>query len=67
MFNIEEELKKLPDKPGVYLMKDHTGHIIYVGKAVVLKIFKVQKIILLKSKRWCSILHHLNILLHVQK
>lgn len=37
MFNIEEELKKLPDKPGVYLMKDNTGHIIYVGKAVVLK------------------------------
>lgn len=37
MFNIEEELKKLPDKPGVYLMKDDAGHIIYVGKAVNLK------------------------------
>ena len=37
MFHIEEELKKLPDSPGVYLMKDHTGHIIYVGKAINLK------------------------------
>lgn len=37
MFDIEEELKKLPDKPGVYLMKDNTGHIIYVGKAINLK------------------------------
>ena len=37
MFNIEEELKKLPDKPGVYLMHDADDHIIYVGKAVVLK------------------------------
>ena len=37
MFQIEEELKKLPDSPGVYLMKDDTGHIIYVGKAINLK------------------------------
>ncbi len=37
MFNIEEELKLLPDKPGVYIMKDETGTVIYVGKAVVLK------------------------------
>ena len=37
MFNIEEELKKLPDKPGVYLMHDKADNIIYVGKAVVLK------------------------------
>jgi len=37
MFNIEEELKKLPDKPGVYLMKDKDDQIIYVGKAVSLK------------------------------
>ena len=37
MFQIDEELKKLPDKPGVYLMKDDTGHIIYVGKAINLK------------------------------
>jgi excinuclease ABC, C subunit len=37
MFDIVEELKKMPDKPGVYIMKDETGKIIYVGKAVVLK------------------------------
>ena len=33
-FNIQEELKKLPDKPGVYLMHDQNDTIIYVGKAV---------------------------------
>ena len=37
MFNIEEELKKLPDKPGVYIMHDEKDEIIYVGKAIVLK------------------------------
>ena len=37
MFDIEEELKKLPEKPGVYLMKDKDDNVIYVGKAVVLK------------------------------
>lgn len=37
MFDIQEELKKLPDKPGVYIMKDENNEIIYVGKAVVLK------------------------------
>lgn len=36
-FNIEEELKKLPSKPGVYLMHDETDAIIYVGKAISLK------------------------------
>lgn len=37
MFVIKEELIKLPNKPGVYLMKDSSDEIIYVGKAVVLK------------------------------
>ena len=37
MFDIEEELKKLPEKPGVYLMKDKDDTVIYVGKAIVLK------------------------------
>jgi len=37
MFNIEEELKKLPAKPGVYIMKDCDDKIIYVGKAISLK------------------------------
>ncbi len=37
MFNIEEELKKLPNKPGVYVMRDKQDTIIYVGKAISLK------------------------------
>lgn len=37
MFDIEEELKKLPAKPGVYLMHDRKDVIIYVGKAISLK------------------------------
>ena len=37
MFNIEEELQKLPAKPGVYLMHNAKDEIIYVGKAISLK------------------------------
>lgn len=37
MFQIEEELKKLPAKPGVYIMHDAKDAIIYVGKAISLK------------------------------
>ena len=37
LFDIEEELKKLPAKPGVYIMHDKDDTIIYVGKAVILK------------------------------
>ena len=37
MFNIEEELKKLPAQPGVYIMHDKKDEIIYVGKAISLK------------------------------
>lgn len=37
MFDIQEELKKLPGKPGVYIMHDAKDDIIYVGKAVSLK------------------------------
>ena len=36
-FDIAEELKKLPAKPGVYLMHDSRDRIIYVGKAIILK------------------------------
>ncbi len=36
-FNIEEELKKLPSQPGVYIMHDRRDEIIYVGKAISLK------------------------------
>ncbi|MTV50322.1 excinuclease ABC subunit UvrC [Heliobacillus mobilis] len=34
---LQEKLKNLPDRPGVYLMKDETGRVIYVGKAINLK------------------------------
>ena len=37
MFDIQEELKKLPARPGVYIMHDENDHIIYVGKAISLK------------------------------
>lgn len=37
MLNLEEKLKNLPDKPGVYIMKNEDNHIIYVGKAINLK------------------------------
>ena len=37
MFDIEAELKKLPKKPGVYIMRDKDDNIIYVGKAISLK------------------------------
>lgn len=36
-FNIQEELKKLPALPGVYLMHDEQDHVIYVGKAIKLR------------------------------
>ena len=32
-FNLQEELKKLPDRPGVYIMHDRSDAILYVGKA----------------------------------
>lgn len=37
MFDIKENLKKLPDTPGVYIHKDKLGQVIYVGKAISLK------------------------------
>ena len=37
MFDIQEELKKLPQKPGVYIMKNSKDDIIYVGKAINLR------------------------------
>lgn len=37
MNNLEEDIKKLPAKPGVYIMRDKNNNIIYVGKAVSLK------------------------------
>ena len=37
MFDIQENLKKLPDCPGVYIHRDRLGNIIYVGKAISLR------------------------------
>ena len=37
MFDIDENLKKLPDSPGVYMHRDKLGNVIYVGKAISLK------------------------------
>lgn len=37
MFDIQENLKKLPDSPGVYMHKDALGQVIYVGKAISLR------------------------------
>lgn len=37
MFDFQHQLKILPDKPGVYIMKNYLGEVIYVGKAKVLK------------------------------
>ena len=37
MFDIQENLKKLPDTPGVYIHKDKLGQVIYVGKAISLR------------------------------
>ena len=55
MFVIEEELKKLPGKPGVYIMHDDHDNIIYVGKAISLKNRVRQyfrEIILRRLSRW---------------
>ena len=37
LFDIQEELKKLPDHPGVYIMHDDRDAIIYIGKAISLR------------------------------
>ena len=50
MFNLEEELKKLPAKPGVYIMHDKWDNIIYIGKAKILKNRVRQYFQILKAK-----------------
>lgn len=67
MFNFEEELKKLPKNPGVYMMHDANDSIIYVGKAVNLhnRVRSYFRKIVGRDPRltrWWSRLHDLNIL-----
>ena len=66
-FNIEEELKKLPGRPGVYIMHDEHDDIIYVGKAISLKnrvrqYFQSSRNKSAKFYRWSSGSGALNIL-----
>ena len=63
MFDIQEELKKLPAKPGVYLMHDKSDAIIYVGKAISLKnrvrqYFQAGRRVSSKIERMISQIHH---------
>lgn len=63
MFDIKEELKKLPAKPGVYLMHDKSDAIIYVGKAISLKnrvrqYFQAGRRVSLKIERMISQIDH---------
>lgn len=63
MFDIEDELKKLPGRPGVYLMHDEKDAIIYVGKAISLKnrvrqYFQKSRNVSPKIERMISQIHH---------
>ncbi len=63
MFNIEEELGKLPHKPGGYIMHDEKDNVIYVGKAVnlynrVRSYFRASTKKTLKIQRMVSLIHH---------
>ena len=63
MFDIQEELKKMPAKPGVYLMHDKSDAIIYVGKAISLKnrvrqYFQAGRRVSPKIERMISQIHH---------
>lgn len=63
MFNIKEELDKLPKQPGVYLMHDKDDNIIYVGKAVnlfnrVRSYFRVMNNRTPKIERMISLIDH---------
>ena len=69
---LQEELKKLPEKPGVYIMHDANDAIIYVGKAISLRnrvqtVFSDQAMMKGSKKiRWYSRSHGLNILSRIQ-
>lgn len=70
MFDFQEELRKLPDQPGVYIMHDKTDAIIYIGKAVSLRkrvrqYFQPSHDEASRKNRWWSTLHGLSILLPI--
>ena len=70
-FDINEELKKLPSSPGVYIMHDSMDEIIYVGKAISLKtvlnnIFSHPEITAQRYARWSLMYRDLNILSQIQ-
>ncbi|MFP4697067.1 MAG: excinuclease ABC subunit UvrC [Eubacteriales bacterium] len=63
MFDINEELKKLPNKPGVYIMKNKKDQIIYIGKAINLKnrvrqYFQSSRNMMFKIKKMVSNIDH---------
>ncbi len=63
MFNIQEELAKLPHSPGVYIMHDEMDHIIYVGKAIDLNkrvhsYFRTSTKKTAKIQKMVSLIHH---------
>lgn len=67
LFDIEEELKKSPSQPGVYIMHDAKDEIIYVGKAISLKnrvrqYFQSSRGKTAKIQRWCPASHGLSTL-----
>lgn len=67
LFDIEEELKKLPSQPGVYIMHDAKDEIIYVGNAISLKnrcvsISRAAAVKPPRSSRWSPASHGLSTL-----
>jgi len=70
MFDFQEELRKLPDQPGVYIMHDKTDAIIYIGKQSACangcgSIFSRVMMRASRKNRWWSTLHGLSILLPI--
>ena len=68
MFDIQEELKKLPVTPGVYIMQDEKGGVLYVGKAVNLRnrvrsYFRVSTKKTPKIQRMVSLIDHFDYIL----
>ena len=65
MFNIEEELKKLPTSSGVYLMQNDRDEIIYVGKAINLR-NRVRQYFLDSTNKTSKIEHMLSYISYIE-